>query len=256
MIASLMMYQRPQLIKAHFRYWALIRSELTKIGIASPNTLSQDAEEFFVWRHPDLVLSQTCGMPYRMGLHNDVHLVGTPDYGLEGCLPGYYKSAIIVRADDPRTSIDEFENAIFTYNQTISQSGYAAPYWHVKPFGFWFRNKRHSGQHLLSARMVADAQADITSLDAVTWRNLKKYEIFAKKLRVLDWTVATPGLPLITSKKINPDGVFGAVAAAIDKLSEQDKNDLGLVGLVKIPSSKYRSIDNPDLPECLMPPDY
>jgi len=256
MIASLMMYQRLQLVNAHFRYWALIRSALAKKGIDSPNELSQDAEEFYVWRHPNLVLSQTCGMPYRTWLHKDVHLVGTPDYGLDGCKPGYYKSAIIVRADDSRKSIDEFENAVFAYNQTMSQSGYTAAYWHVKPHEFWFKKTCHSGQHLLSARMVANANADITSLDAVSWRNIKKYEAFAKKLRVLDWTEPTPGLPLITSKSINAVDVFDAVETAIHELTVQDQSDLGFVGLVKIPKSKYLDIKNPDLPECQIMPAY
>ena len=57
MIANLMMYQRSQLVEAHNRFWTLIRKQLTAVGIDSPETLSQDAEEFFVWKHPDLVLS-------------------------------------------------------------------------------------------------------------------------------------------------------------------------------------------------------
>jgi hypothetical protein len=48
MIASLMMYRRPELDAAHDRYWALIRSNLAEAGIDSPDTLSQDADEFFV----------------------------------------------------------------------------------------------------------------------------------------------------------------------------------------------------------------
>ena len=120
MIANMMMYQRPQLADAHARYWALIRAELAKRGIDSPEELSQDAEEFFVWENPELVLSQTCGMPYRTWLHDKVQLVGTPDYGLEGCKAGYYRSPIVVRADDGRDTLIAFKDATFTYNQTFS----------------------------------------------------------------------------------------------------------------------------------------
>jgi len=59
MIANLMMYQRAELVEAHNRFWELIRQELKGAGVDSPQTLSQEAEEFFVWTHPDLVLSQT-----------------------------------------------------------------------------------------------------------------------------------------------------------------------------------------------------
>ena len=93
MIASMMMYARPQLAGAHDRFWDLIRDELGKRGIGSPKELSQTAEEFEVWTDPALVLSQTCGMPYRLWLHEKVELIGTPDYGLESCPIG---------ADSPR----------------------------------------------------------------------------------------------------------------------------------------------------------
>lgn len=246
MIANLMMYQRPQLDEAHARYWALIRKHLSDAGVDSPTDLSQDAEEFFVWKHSELVLSQTCGMPYRTWLHDKVQIVGTPDYGLAGCPAGYYRSAIVVRADDTRTDMAAFKNAVFAYNQKFSQSGYAAPFWHLKPEGFWFENCLHTEQHLLSAQAVATGDADIASLDAVTWRNIEMYEPFANDLRVLDWTEPTPGLPLITGLGNDADLIFKAVKGAIDDLDDHSKSLLGIKGIVKIPKDEYLKIPNPD----------
>ena len=246
MIANLMMYQRPQLNDAHSRYWALIRKNLTDAGIDSDETLSQDAEEFFVWNNPDLVLSQTCGMPYRTWLHEKVGLVGTPDFGVIDSPAGYYRSALVVRADDPRIEIAAFKDATFAYNQTFSQSGYAAPYWHAKPLGFWFENRLHTEQHLKSAQAVADGTADIASLDAVSWRLMETYEPFAADLRVLEWTPPTPGLPLITAKGNDADAIFDAVKSAIDMLDQEDKALLGLKGIVKITKEEYLKIPNPD----------
>ncbi|MGB7242860.1 MAG: PhnD/SsuA/transferrin family substrate-binding protein [Sulfitobacter sp.] len=246
MIANLMMYQRPQLVEAHARFWALIRKNLADAGMNSPEILSQDAEEFFVWKHPDLVLSQTCGMPYRTWLHDKVLLVGTPDYGLADCPPGYYRSAIIVRADDVRTQIPAFREATFAYNQTFSQSGFAAPYWHLKAQGFWFENRLHVEQHLESARAVATGGADIASLDAVTWRNIQKYEPFATGLRVLEWTEPTPGLPLITALGNDTGLILTAVRGAIEELEEHSKSQLGIRGIVQIPKEDYLKVPNPD----------
>ena len=245
MIANLMMYQRPQLAGPHDRYWALIRSNLRDLGIKAPEKLSQDAEEFFVWKNPELVLSQTCGMPYRIWLHDKVNLVGTPDFGLADCPSGYYRSAVVVRADDVRQEAEAFRDAVFAYNQTFSQSGYAAPYRHFKPRGFWFRNRLHTKQHLASATAVAEGRADIASLDAVTWRLMVEYEPFAKSLRVLEWTDPTPGLPLITSQDNDPEIIFDAVSDAIAQLTEFDRQLLGLKGIVKIPKEKYLAIQNP-----------
>ena len=246
MIASLMMYARPELAEAHDRYWRLVRAELSARGIDSPETLAQDAEEFAVWNAPDLVLSQTCGMPYRLWLHDKVTLIGTPDFGLDDCPPGYYRSAIVVRTDDPRTDINAYANATFAYNQTFSQSGYAAPYNHLQPRGIWFENRLRTHGHLMSARAVAEGRADIAALDAVSWRLMRRYEEFAAKLRVLEWTQPTPGLPYIAAASADRQATFDAVAQAIERLPSEDHATLGIRGLVAIPKQDYLAIPNPD----------
>ncbi len=246
MIASLMMYARPELDEALRRYWGLIRAELSARGMDSPEILVQDNDEFEVWKAPDLVLSQTCGMPYRLWLHDQVSLVGTPDFGLENCPPGYYRSAIVVRADDLRNKIDAFAKARFAYNQTFSQSGFAAPYNHLKPRGWWFGNLVQTHGHLFSARAVAEGRADIAALDGVTWRLIQQHEEIAKDLRVLDWTEPTPGLPYIAAVGVNRQPVFDAVSAAIAGLAPKDADLLGLRGLIAIPKQDYLAIPNPD----------
>lgn len=245
MIASLMMYKRPQLEGAHERYWALIRKHLSAAGIDSPQLLAQDAEEFSVWTHPQLVLSQTCGMPYRTRLHENVSLIGTPDFGLDGCPPGHYRSAIVIRKSDERRKLSDFKDAMFAYNQTFSQSGYAAPYWHTEPHGFWFENQFHAQQHLNSAESVALGHADIASLDAVSWRLMCEYEPFADQLRVLEWTKPTPGLPYISAAQANQPAIFTAVEKAIQELSVSDRKGLGLKCIVYIESKDYLAIPNP-----------
>ena len=245
MIANLMMYARPELASAQERFWALIHSELLAVGIDAPAQLDQTAFGLDVWTNPDLVLSQTCGMPYRLWLSDDVTLIGTPDYGLDECPAGYYRSPLIVRADDPRNCLEDFKSATFAYNETHSQSGYAAPYNHIAPLGFWFEGTKKTGSHINSARTVAEGDADIAALDAVTWRLIQRYESFAENLRVLEWTDPTPGLPLITSQDNDPEIIFDAVSDAISQLTEPDRQLLGLKGIVKIPKEKYLAIQNP-----------
>lgn len=247
MIASLPMYQRPQLVDSHSRFWQLICKNLRNAGLDSPAQLSQDTDENIVWKHPELVLSQTCGMPYRTCLHDKVELVGTPDYGLTDCPPGFYRSALVVRLDDPRQTLPDFRTSTFAYNQSFSQSGYAAPFWHLESQAFWFANLLHTEQHLESARAVALGRADIASLDAVSWRLISKYEPFATNLRVLEWTAPTPGLPLITAKRNDPAVVFTAVQRAITQLQNEDRNLLGILGLVYIADDEYRALLNPPL---------
>jgi ABC-type phosphate/phosphonate transport system substrate-binding protein len=245
MIASLMMYARPELVDANARLWASIRAALAKRDIDAPSTLSQSAPPFEVWEDAALVLSQTCGMPYRTRLKDRVKLVGTPDYQLEGCPAGHYRSAIMVRADDPRETLGAYADARLAYNAPHSQSGFAALYNHAAPSGIWFQTRIESGAHLASARMVAQGQADIAALDGQTWRLIQRYEGWAAKLRVLEYTAPTPGLPLITGTAQDANVVFEAVAEAFDTLLPQAAAALDLHGLIRIPQADYLAVPNP-----------
>ncbi|WP_238936703.1 phosphate/phosphite/phosphonate ABC transporter substrate-binding protein [Sulfitobacter mediterraneus] len=244
-IASLMMYLRPENAQAHDRYWTLIRAELAQRGIDAPEKPDNARDEFEVWTADDLVLSQTCGMPYRKWLHDKVTLIGTPDYGVKGCEAGYYNSVIVVRADDHRTGLPAYRDARFTYNQTFSQSGYAAPFALAKTHGFWFENRSQSHGHLNSARAVAEGRADIAALDVVTWQLIQKYDAFAADLRVLAQTSPTPGLPYIAAAGVDRQATYEAVSAAIAGLDQADRDALCLKGLTHIPKAAYLAISNP-----------
>lgn len=245
MIASLMMYDREELAAAHESYWHAIRAALKARGIDSPAELANDADEFEVWKSPDLVLSQTCGMPYRKWLHDRVTLVGTPDFGVPNCPPGYYNSVIVVRADDQRERFGDYRDARFTYNQTFSQSGYAAPFALAQSQGFWFENRSQSHGHVHSARAVAVGRADIAAIDAVTWRLIRRFDLWSDQLRELAITPPTPGLPYIAGPDADDQAIFAALSEAIETLDPTDRSALGLHGLVAIPKSAYLAIPNP-----------
>lgn len=246
MIANLPMYDRPELNAANLRFWHLIRQALHASGIEAPEYLSQRTDLMAVWTDPSLVLGQTCGMPYRKHLHGKVNLVGTPDYDLPDCPAGHYYSVIVVRTSDPRSTLKNFENSIFAFNEEISQSGFAAPLNHAAAQGVRFANCIQSFGHALSAEMVATGQADIAALDAVTWTFIERYDAFAKDLRVLEITAPpTPVLPFITSTNHDPDLIFGAIAQAISRLTPDEKSTLSLKGIIKIPADDYLRVPNP-----------
>jgi hypothetical protein len=250
MIASLMMYARPELDVAHASFWQCLRAACATRGIEAPEKLAQSAGEFAVWEDPTLVLSQTCGMPYRTRLRDKVQLVLTPDYGLDGCPPGYYRSALVVRAQDPRRHLHDFADATLAYNMRHSQSGFAALYAHAERLGFWFTRRTESGGHACSARMVAQGAADIAAIDAQTWRLLQRYEPWAAQLRVLDYTAPTPGLPYITGTAQDRAQIAQAVREGFSALSAQNKALLDLRGFVDIPQSSYLAVPNPPQSAC------
>ena len=67
------------------KYWQLIKYELLESGLSSPDLLNLVLNEKDAWIHPNLILGQTCGMPYRKFLYNKVFLIGTPNFGIMGC---------------------------------------------------------------------------------------------------------------------------------------------------------------------------
>ena len=245
MIASLMMYLRPETAAATDRYWALIREALATRGIEAPASLDNQAEMMTVWTAPDLVLSQTCGMPYRTFLHDRVTLIGTPDFSVEGCPPGHYRSALIVRADDPRTDLRDFAEARFAYNESHSQSGLAAAYAHCMARGFWFTHREQSMSHLRSTQMVQEGTADIAAVDGVSWRLIARYEPYAADLRVLEWTAPTPSHPYIAGPDAPVAETRAAVEEAIANLDPQDRALMGIAGMVDIPREAYLAVENP-----------
>jgi ABC-type phosphate/phosphonate transport system substrate-binding protein len=245
MIASLAMYAWPETQAATDRFWALIRDGLRERGVAAPEALETAHPFMETWTAADMVLSQTCGRPFRLGLHETVQLVGTPDYGLADCPPGYYRSALVVRARDPRTALAQFEGARLAYNGQDSQSGWAAPLVHAATAGVAFDARIETGAHVASARAVAAGRADIAGLDAMTWDLIKRYEDSAADLRVLDWTAPTPGLPYITARGQPVDLIGGAVAEAIQALDLHDRITLRLKSLVRIPPEAYLAVPNP-----------
>lgn len=245
MTASMIMYARPELDAAHARLWSCLHARLTAQGIKAPKNLRQTGSEFELWEDPELVFSQTCGMPYRTRLHGKVQLLATPDYGLEGCPQGYYRSAIIIRADDARKALDQFASARLAYNMGHSQSGFASIYAHVAPMGFWFQNRVESGGHLNSARMVADGRADIAAVDAQTWRLIQRYEAVSGQLRVLEWTAPTPALPFITGAAQNAAAVRACLRLALEDMPAADLATLDIKGIVEIPHRDYMAVPTP-----------
>jgi ABC-type phosphate/phosphonate transport system substrate-binding protein len=250
MIASLGMYDFGPAQAANDRLWALIRDSLRSRGIDAPDALTRGEPAYWdAWVSPDLILSQTCGYPFRARLQGRVTYVGTPDYGVDGTALGYYRSVFVAHADDPRQTLADFDGAPFAYNEALSQSGWAAPQTHAAKLGLHLRPAGQTGAHRLSAQAVADGRADIAALDAVTFALMQDVDAVASRLRVVDVTDPTPGLPFITAPGRDPEPIFAALTDAIAALEPQDRAILRLKGLVRIPLAAYLAVPNPPSPE-------
>ena len=232
MIAGLPMYDRPELFEAHNKFWQLVHKQI----VGSPEILSRNMSSWDLWTSPKLFLAQTCSSPYRERLHKITTYVGTADYGLPNCPPGYYNSLIISRKG---YEISELKNCTFGYNEKISHSGWTAPMAHFRKFNITPKFLKKTGSHRASVKSVASGKIDFAAIDAQSWRFIKKYDKFAVKIRVLDHTNPTPGLPLITSQSGLKENLFQAIRKAIEVLSEKYRLLLYLNDFVIIEEEKY-----------------
>ncbi|QPM90149.1 phosphate/phosphite/phosphonate ABC transporter substrate-binding protein [Pseudooceanicola algae] len=235
LIASFPMYDRPETAPVYDRLWSGIRDSLGE----GPVQLTRDADLWAQWRSPDLLLSQTCGLPFRSRLKGRVTLVGTPDPGFPGLPSGQYQSALILRRDDPAREFAELDGAPFAYNDALSQSGWAALQTLCAAQGVMPGGLLETGSHAASARAVAAGQVRAAALDRHSWHLIDLFDDIARDLRVLCLTPPTPALPLITATTRDPERLRYAISAALTALSPDERALIGFHRLVRIPSDEY-----------------
>ena len=201
MLCSLPMYPYPP--AQLDALWLALRKNLHRAGLdnlPTQLTLPDDYQQH--WQDPHLLLSQSCGFPAVNLLAEQVGIIGAFHYDIPGCKEYHYSSQLLVRRDDPRQHLADFHGGIAMCSEPHSQSGYHALRSHIarralaQPF---FGSVMFSGGHRHSARRLAAGEADIAALDSVSLHLLAQQEaqVFSR-LRILEQTAFTPGLPLIT----------------------------------------------------------
>lgn len=243
------MYDRPETATAWDRFWALVREALRALGQDAPEGLTRGGDLWAQWQAQDLVLGQTCGLPFRARLRGAVTLVASPDFGLEGCAPGEYCSVLVARAGDARRSVHDFSGAPLAVNDVLSQSGWGAVWAFGQEAGVDLRPVLLTGAHRASARAVAEGRADWASLDAQSWRMMQRWDDWAADLRVIARTPATPGLPFICAPGRDPGPVRAALRAAIAGMDAADRAVLDLCGIAEIPAAAYLALPVPPAPD-------
>lgn len=207
MIACLQMYGWPEVHGRLDSFWRHVSASLNARGIAAPESLSRPDSIASGWRDPDLLLGQTCGLPFVSGRCHSALLVAQPDFNITGANGGRYCSALVCRADDESEDLAAFRGRVAAINEYGSQSGCNALADAVldadaalgTPF---FASVRQSGAHRNSANLVAAGEADIAAIDAVAWALHGEFEGDAHaRLRVLEWTRPMPALPFICAPR-------------------------------------------------------
>ena len=205
MIAALPMYDFRELQPAHDAFWSAIAERLVALGVRHvPPRLTRDLEHRDVWRHPELLLGQACEYPLAKSFGEYLTIVATPRYAAPGCVGLLYKSAVVVRSDDPADSLTALRGRRCAVNELDSNSGMNLLRAALAPLAAgarFFGSVAVTGSHRRSIEMIAANEADVAAIDCVTFAHLQRFDsALTRRVRILSWTPPSPCLPFVTAR--------------------------------------------------------
>jgi len=249
--AALQMYDLPEIRDANDALWTAIAARLRADGVEDvPEALSRGRSPEDVWTDRRLLLAQTCGYPFANALRTKVKLVATPRYRAPGCDGPFYRSAVVVRANSAATSLSDLRGGRCAVNDRMSNSGMNLLRVELAPLArhrSFFGSVVVSGSHKASAELVVGGDADLAAIDCVTWAHLKRWRpALANRLRILAWTVQSPGLPLITAADTDAatrDALYRALKDVERDPGLRDvRAELMLDGFNNLPAPHYHAV--------------
>lgn len=248
-VASLPMYDWPEVRWANDALWAAIAASLRGNGVDAPEKLDRGADREAIWTSPGLLLSQTCAWPFITRLRTSARLVATPAYDVEGCAGAFYSSFLVARAGEGGDSLGAFRGRRFAVNSRDSLSGYVALRSAMQAEILAERDVEwvETGGHRESIRAVAEGAADLAAIDAVCWALAGRHEAGAvQRLRIVNRTPLRPGLPLITAGGATPATVHTLRAALDDALRSEAtlpaRQALFLAGIELLDEANYAAL--------------
>lgn len=246
-IVALPMYDWPEIRTETDQFYALLRDSLADRGFAPPEALDRGIGLMALWSSPDLLLAQTCGLPLVTRLRERVSVVGTPSYDID-CSFGQYFSVLVVHRDSDIDTLSDSLGARFACNEVGSQSGYAAPLFHLlrqAPAVPASLERVTVGSHRAALTAVARGEADVAAIDAVTWAHARRHEAATEHLRVIGRTPPTPGLPVITARRSARavHRLHLAVVDAMAALNEPVRDALLLLGFSRTRLRDYGVVE-------------
>jgi ABC-type phosphate/phosphonate transport system substrate-binding protein len=250
MIAALPMYDWPEVRAATDAWWAGLARHLRAAGLADvPEALCRDIGPPAVWEHPDLLLAQTCGLPFVRRYRDRLRIVATPCYAAKGCDGPTYRSAILVREGSAIDGPEATEGVVVAFNAEDSLSGHLAL--RLVLGGMRLGGAVETGSHEASMRTVRAGKADLCAVDCVSLAFAQRHRPeLARGLRRIAWSPPMPALPYVTSAGRGADVVEGLRSglqlAATDPELDAAREALLLGGVAVLPDDAYETVRSAD----------
>ena len=210
---------------------------------------SVHAELMKMWSSTDMVLSQSCGLPFMEELHQFVNVIGTPLWTDVSDERGRYRTVIVAREALGISSIAEVQGMRPVVSNTQSLSGWCSlgvALSEVTTDPTFVQTITQSGGHAKSLQMLQDNKADIASIDAATFRLLGRHRpALTNNMRIIARGPLVPATPFIVSKNCgaSTDEVRQAVEEVFERQSLREALDqIGISGFVRLANSDYDGV--------------
>jgi ABC-type phosphate/phosphonate transport system substrate-binding protein len=246
------MYDFPEVHMSTMQIVEALATSLSEIGLdahAEVPDASVHADLMHYWSSDATLLSQSCGLPFMEELHRFVNVVGTPLWTDVSDDRGRYRTVIVVPESLSIMSIDQVDGLRPVVNNTQSLSGWCS-------LGAAIANATNdsvvvtpfvqSGGHAKSLQMLQDNEADIASIDSVTFQLLSRHRPeLVNNVRVIGYGPLVPATPIIVSKSsaVDTEEVYRVVSEVFGRSELQAAlGNIGISGFVRLANSDYDGV--------------
>jgi len=207
-VATLPMYDLPQLKPATDAFWRAIAERLKAAGLAAPASLTRTDDYHAMLRDPDLLLGQACGYPIVTQLKSTVQIVATPIYGSLGCQGFEHCSFFIVNAKAEHQTLPDLRGSVCAVNGFDSNTGMNLLRAAIAPIakgGRFFHSIIVTGAHHKSLEAVAGGSADVAAIDCVSFAHFQRFEPeVTARVSTIGQSLRTAAPPYVTAQKTDP----------------------------------------------------
>ena len=250
-IASMPMYEMPEVRKALDSLWAGLARNFRREGIADvPDSIVHDRPLAELWADPELCFSQCCGYDLVNRYAGKLQPIVTPHYGAPECEGRDYASVVIVAEACEATDVLEMRGAVCVINGPESHSGMSALRALIAPVshaGRFFSRVEVSGTHAGSLAMIRSGDADVAAVDCVTYALLRRNRPDSLiGTRKLGRTYRAPGIPYVTRSDRDEDTIARTRTAIFKSFADPNlagaRDTLLLKDIEQTTASDYQPI--------------
>ncbi len=237
---SLPMYPSAELRPAWQQLWGAVHRRL-----GGPQELTWDDDVHRLWLDPQLSISQSCGWPATTTYADRLVPVGAFDPRIPGASNARYRSVLIARKDALPTELGRATAAV---NSDDSLSGWISLTVAVSGTpGRWDGEVRWTGGHAASIEAVVSGEADIASIDAVTWALLGDLDRRPRRgIVVVGRGPRVPCLPIVVPHGASARRIAAVRAAfgeaCTDPSTAEARHRLRIRGFVPLGRADYAGL--------------